>query len=184
MALLKRPPASTLATVAVGALMLGLGACATASASAPVVESAAGQVAGQVAPARDDLTAFPAAGADETRYVIRLPERANEDDYKVELIVGRTQMVDCNLHSLGGSIETRTAHGWGYDYFVVSKLDQGVSTLMGCPDNTLKEAFVRGGGAPMLVRYNSRLPVVVYAPRDVEVRYRIWSAGPEERAPH
>ncbi|WP_421731020.1 serine protease inhibitor ecotin [Brevundimonas sp.] len=179
MTVLNSRPASTLAAVAVGALMLGLGACATASASAPVVENAAGQVA----PGRDDLTAFPAATADQARYVIRLPERANEDDFKVELIVGRTQMVDCNLHSLGGAIETRTAQGWGYDYFVVSKLDQGVSTLMGCPDSTLKEAFVRGGGAPTLIRYNSRLPVVVYAPHDVEVRYRVWSAGPEEHAP-
>ena len=181
MNLLKRPPASTLAAAAVGVLMLGLGACATASASA--VDSVAGPVGGQAAAGSDDLAAFPAATADQTRHVIRLPERANEDDYKVELIVGRTQMVDCNLHSLGGAIETRTAQGWGYDYFVVGKLDQGVSTLMGCPDNTLKEAFVRGGGAPTLIRYNSRLPVVVYAPHDVEVRYRVWSAGPEERAP-
>jgi ecotin len=27
------------------------------------------------------------------------------------------------------------------------------------------------------VRYNSKLPIVVYAPTDVEVRYRIWSAS-------
>ena len=46
------------------------------------------------------------------------------------------------------------------------------------------EAFVRGGGEPALIRYNSRLPLVVYAPTDVEVRYRIWSAGAEQRAPH
>jgi serine protease inhibitor ecotin len=26
------------------------------------------------------------------------------------------------------------------------------------------------------IRYNTRLPVVVYAPEGVEVRYRIWSA--------
>ena len=33
-----------------------------------------------------------------------------------------------------------------------------------------------------LIRYNSRLPIVVYAPEGVEIRYRIWSAGPETKA--
>lgn len=169
-----RLPASMFA---LGALALSLGACATASASQPASPTS------QTAGAGDDLTAYPAARANEARHVIRLASRPNEDDYKVELIVGKTQMVDCNNHRLGGSIETRTAEGWGYDYFVVGDLGQGMSTLMGCPDNSRKEAFVRGGGEPMLIRYNSRLPVVVYAPRDVEVRYRLWSAGAEERAP-
>lgn len=170
-------PASNLVAVALGAMALGLGACATANASAPPAAPS------QNARAGDDLAAYPAASADQTRHVIRLPERTNEDNYKVELIVGKTQMVDCNNHRLGGSIETRTAEGWGYDYFVVSDLGGGMSTLMGCADNSRKEAFVRGGGEPMLIRYNSRLPVVVYAPRDVEVRYRLWTAGAEERAP-
>lgn len=164
--------------VAFGAVVMSLGACATANASSPP----SGPVP-QEAGAGDDLTAYPAASADETRHVIRLPVRPNEDDLKVELIIGRTQMIDCNHHSLGGSIEPRRAQGWGYEYFVVTGRLEGVSTLMGCPDNTRHEAFVRGGGEPTLVRYNSRLPVVVYAPRDIEVRYRIWTAGPEERAP-
>jgi ecotin len=36
--------------------------------------------------------------------------------------------------------------------------------------------FITLGGEPDLIRYNSRLPVVVYAPEGVEVRYRIWTA--------
>ena len=28
-----------------------------------------------------------------------------------------------------------------------------------------------------LVRYNSRLPIVLYTPDNVEVRYRLWRAG-------
>jgi len=31
-------------------------------------------------------------------------------------------------------------------------------------------------GEPLQIRYNSRLPVVVYAPKGYEVRYRIWNA--------
>ncbi len=33
--------------------------------------------------------------------------------------------------------------------------------------------FVTLGGDPYLIRYNSRLPVVVYVPEGAEVRYRI-----------
>jgi ecotin len=52
-------------------------------------------------------------------------------------------------------------------------------TLMAVdPDAPRVDRFVTLGGEPFLIRYNSRLPVVVYVPEGVEVRYRIWSAGP------
>jgi ecotin len=44
------------------------------------------------------------------------------------------------------------------------------------------QRFIAMGGEPYIIRYNSRLPVVVYAPEGVEVRYRIWSAEPETKA--
>ncbi len=31
--------------------------------------------------------------------------------------------------------------------------------------------------AQRFVRYNSKLPIVVYAPKDIDVNYRIWQAG-------
>jgi ecotin len=40
-----------------------------------------------------------------------------------------------------------------------------------------EERFITIGGDPFLIRYNSRLPVVVYVPKGVEVKYRVWSAG-------
>ncbi|TVS09801.1 MAG: proteinase inhibitor I4 serpin, partial [Planctomycetaceae bacterium] len=39
--------------------------------------------------------------------------------------------------------------------------------------------FITLGGEPFLIRYNSRLPVVVYVPEDAEVRFRIWNTTPE-----
>jgi len=42
--------------------------------------------------------------------------------------------------------------------------------------------FITIGGDPYIIRYNSRLPIVVYVPEGVEVRYRIWTAGPEVKA--
>lgn len=52
-----------------------------------------------------------------------------------------------------------------------------MATLMACPDQDLTEQFVQLGGNDFLLDYNSRLPIVVYTPSDVEVKYRIWQAG-------
>jgi ecotin len=44
------------------------------------------------------------------------------------------------------------------------------------PDAPKVERFITLGGEPRLLRYNSRLPLVVYVPDGVEVRYRFWRA--------
>jgi ecotin len=81
-----------------------------------------------------------------------------------------------NLVRLGATVEPRTLEGWGYTYYEVTGPDLTVSTMMVPPEGTpMKRAFVTV--APLLVRYNSRLPIVVYAPAGYEVRYRIWSAS-------
>jgi ecotin len=50
-----------------------------------------------------------------------------------------------------------------------------MSTLMAVPPGTAQVTkFV--SGTPLLIRYNSRLPVVIYAPQGSEIRYRIWQA--------
>lgn len=48
---------------------------------------------------------------------------------------------------------------------------------MACPDGTSKQDFVPVVGDGFLLRYNSKLPLVLYVPKDIEVRYRIWSAS-------
>lgn len=89
--------------------------------------------------------------------------------------------VDCNTHFLGGNLEERTAEGWGYNYYVQEDLGPVLSTQKGCPTGSERQAFVRSS-AETLLAYNSRLPIVVYAPADAEVRYRLWRAGEEQTA--
>lgn len=125
------------------------------------------------------LEPYPAAKDGYDRWVINLEPKAQEADYKVEVVIGQTMEVDCNTRRLGGQVEEKTVEGWGYNYYEVTKVSPPVSTLMACPDSSKRMAFVPMGGEPMLVRYNSKLPVVVYAPKNLEVNYRIWSTAPE-----
>jgi len=126
-----------------------------------------------------ELKAFPPAQEGTVRFVIALPhkERGEEDDFKVELIVGKEMLTDgVNLVRLGSSIEPRTLEGWGYTLYEVTGPSETISTLMAPPEGAPKvKAFVTA--APLHVRYNSRLPIVVYVPGGYEVRYRIWSAS-------
>ena len=133
-------------------------------------------VAMTAALAGDNMKAFPPAEAGMVRHVLQLPKQEDEAAFKVELIVGKTVDVDqTNKHWFGGEIKEETIEGWGFPRYMVSKLGPMASTLMAVDSNApVVKRFVAVGGEPHLIRYNSRLPIVVYAPEGVEVRYRIW----------
>ncbi len=129
--------------------------------------------------AGDNMKAFPPAKAGMVRYVLYLPKQDDESAFKVELIVGKRVRLDKgNRYFFAGEIKKEIIQGWGFPRYILSKLGPMAGTRMAIDPNTPKvERFVALGGEPYLIRYNSRLPVVVYVPEDVEVRYRIWSAG-------
>ena len=133
--------------------------------------------------AEDNIKAFPPAGEGMVRHVLQLLKQDDESAYKVELIVGRTIQVDeGNRYFFSGRIAEETIKGWGFPCYKVSALGQMAGTLMAIDPNAPKvNRFITLGGEPYLIRYNSRLPVVVYVPEGVEVRYRLWSAEPESR---
>ncbi len=134
--------------------------------------------------AGDNMKAFPPPDKGQIRYVIQLAEQDDESNYQVELIVGQTVEIDeINQYFFGGLIQQESIAGWGFTRYLVSELGPMAGTMMAVDPNAPKVArFIRVGGAPNLIRYNSRLPVVVYVPEGVEVRYRIWRAEPESKA--
>jgi len=134
--------------------------------------------------AADNMKAFPPAGKGMTRHVLQLPKQDDEYAFKVELIVGKTvQLDEGNRYFFGGKIKAVNIEGWGFTRYVVSELGPMAGTLVAVDPNAPKvPRFITIGGEPYLIRYNSLLPVVVYAPEGVEVRYRIWSAAPEAKA--
>ena len=133
--------------------------------------------------AGDNMMAFPPAKEGMVRYVLQLPKQDDESAFKVELIVGKTVLVDeKNRYFFGGKIEEETIKGWGFPYYNLRKLGPMAGTMMAIDPNAPKvNRFITLGGQPYLIRYNSRLPIIVYAPEGVEVRYRIWSVGPETK---
>lgn len=125
-----------------------------------------------------DISIFPKPQAGVTQWVINVPHSENDDQKKVEIYVGKTQEVDkCNNHILTGSFETKPLEGWGYEYLVFTTNGNIMATQMGCMDNTKAAKFIMA--QPQVMRYNGRLPIIVYAPEGYEVKYKIYKAEPE-----
>jgi ecotin len=126
-----------------------------------------------------ELRAYQAPEVGMERFVIALPEksRAEEGNYKVEIIPGKLMETDgVNYNFVNYQLETRVVQGWGYTYYQISGAGEQGSTLIGVDPNAPKKTeFV--AGQSLLVNYNSRLPLVVYGPTGSVVRYKIWQTS-------
>ena len=56
--------------------------------------------------------------------------------------------------------------------------ESSLRTLAPDPNAPQVDRFISVGGGETMLRYNRRLPIVVYVPDGVEVRYRLWRAEP------
>lgn len=132
----------------------------------------------------ENLKAYPAASEGMKRFVLHLEPKEKEELFRVELQVGKWVFLDdINQYFFGGKLQEETIEGWGFNKFVLNELGAMAGTKMAVPpDAPIDSRFITLGGEPQLLRYNSRLPVVVYVPEDVQVRYRIWSTEPETTA--
>src|SRR5512136_1307686 len=83
-----------------------------------------------------ELKAFPPAREGMERFVIVLQhkERGEEDNFQVEIIVGKEMLTDgVNVVRLGNTIEPRPLPGWGYTYYEVTGSSETLSTMMAPP---------------------------------------------------
>lgn len=123
-----------------------------------------------------DLKVFPSSVEGQQRQVIHLPRVADESRFMVELVPGKSAVVDCNLHSYRARIRRETVEGWGYPYYVLGRPTPGPTTLKACPQGSKSRRFVRVRGEGLMLPYNSRLPLVVYLPAGLQLKYRVWRA--------
>lgn len=156
-------------------LMLGLSVTAQSEEATPNAPTTPVETVSSIS---DPLDAFPAAESGFTRHVIRLPIGNFENDLRIELLPGKVIDVDCNSTHFSGQLEEKTLDGWGYNYYLLPEINGPVSTLMACPDDSKRKQFVPVISSGSLLHYNSRMPVVVYLPDGVELRWRTWVATP------
>lgn len=140
---------------------------------------------------RLDLSGYPKPVAGDRRWVIQLsgllpptsdPSLSpNPRDWRVQLMVGQTALVDCNQHSFSARIRAeRLPDGKGALYRV-SNVGPLISTRMACPGTQRDSTFVSMAGKPYVVPYNASVPIVVDVPAPLEVRWRIWKAEKESQ---
>ncbi|WP_433901891.1 ecotin [Sphingobacterium puteale] len=121
-----------------------------------------------------DLNIFPAAEKGYKKMVIEVPYSENDKNKKIEFSVGKWMEVDgCNNFNLAGSFEKKDLQGWGYDYYVFKTNGNVASTMMACPDKAKRNLFV--SAHPETVRYNGRMPIVIYVPEGYEAQFKIYS---------
>ncbi len=118
---------------------------------------------------------FPQAKKDQIQHVINLPKLNQEDQHKVEIFLAKKMAADCNLHSLQAELTTKDLKGWGYNYYEYTTKGHIASTMMACQEQPTMQSILSQG---TLLRYNSRMPLVIYTPKDYTVEYRVWSASP------
>jgi len=141
-----------------------------------------------------DLGRYPAPALGERRWLVELPATpppsrdpglsSSPEDWRVQLIPGRTIEVDCNRFSFGGRLRSQAVPGSDLRIVRISEVTPVASTRMACPPGEPTRRQFVPARAPELdaLRYNPRLPLVIYVPAGSEVRYRVFSAGPEQAA--
>lgn len=125
---------------------------------------------------KEDIKMFPNAEENYIQKVIRLEPKDDENNYMVEIMIGKKTITDsCNNYFLIGKLEEKNLEGWGYNYYNFTSTGDVASTLKGCMNSKSIEKIVYAENQK--VRYNSRLPIIIYTPKGYEVNYRIWSAS-------
>lgn len=164
-----------------GALLFGLFISGNTMATSPVHHDALDKIgikSTQYNPgnfiATDETKMFPAPSQGMVQFTLSLPKLSNEQDYKVEVVLGQYHMIDCNNHRYEGKLTQKTVDGWGYYYYELTDVMQGPATMMMCKDKPT-EKFVQINES-MLIDYDSRLPKVYYAPKGTQLHYRLWRA--------
>lgn len=118
------------------------------------------------------LRSFPEAKEGYKRNVINLPQRDREAQMKIEIYAGINKEVDCNSYGLTGTLEPKILEGFGYQYYEVQTEGQIMGTLKACPGQSKTLRYI--SMHPVMTGYNSNLPIIIYAPANVQIRYKIY----------
>ncbi|MGR5079455.1 ecotin family protein [Photobacterium swingsii] len=157
----------TLTTAVISALLLS--ACATQQNSTDDMKTS------HIAKVQSEMKAYPEAGEGMTRHTFILEPLDNENERLVEIVISKTLKLDCNHYMLADALVKKDVEGWGYPYYRYdANIEYMVGTLMACPEEQANQDKTVRAPRSELYRYNSKLPIVVYAPENLDVSYRVW----------
>ncbi|WP_444918686.1 ecotin family protein [Microbulbifer sp. JMSA003] len=124
----------------------------------------------------EPLDAFPEEVDGKLRHVIKLPKVVDESRFRVELIPGKSQVAECNLQSFSAPLRKDILPGWGYPFYVLSDLTPTTDTQKVCAQGSESRRFITVRGDGLMLPYSSKLPMVIYLPQGVQLKYRVWRA--------
>lgn len=125
-----------------------------------------------------DISMYPSPKEGFSMYTIQLEPKQNETNFQIELYAGKIAEVDCNKYQLLGEFSKHNLQGWGYSYYEFNSNGEVMGTRMACPEDSKHEEFVKS--SVVLVRYNSKSPIVVYLPNKMSLKYKIWERNKVE----
>lgn len=118
-----------------------------------------------------DTSMFPSIDGYQKIILAENPHRV--DGTLVGITAIKEVVADCNTLSLNGEIVEKNLEGWGYPYFQVEVSSQPAPmTKMMCPEPAAPKKLQIGN--ELILKYNSKLPVVVYYPEGVDVDFAIY----------
>ena len=123
-----------------------------------------------------DINQYPKATKTNEQHIINLPAIVGNDSQnkKVEIYVGKYMETDgCNQYNLNGKLDKKTVKSY-LDYYNFTTNGNVASTNMGCLNAKPENKFV--SSQPLLLDYNSNLPIVIYTPKGYSVQYKIFTA--------
>lgn len=125
---------------------------------------------------------FPPAIGNQEKHVINLPAKENESMYRIEIVQGKFLNVEsCNQYSFfTGEIVKKELKNYGYNYYTLNGFDDSkiISTTKYCPENKT-DRFIPITNSILYFIYNSKLPIVLYTPKNVKIKYRIFKKQSE-----
>ncbi|SNR33489.1 ecotin [Lutibacter agarilyticus] len=125
-----------------------------------------------------DISMYPVPKEGFSLYTIQLEPKQNEANFQIELYAEKIEEVDCNKYQLLGEFIKHNLEGWGYSYYEFNSNGDIMGTRMACPNSSKHEEFVKS--SVILVRYNSNIPIVVYLPNKMSLKYKIWERNEVE----
>jgi len=127
-------------------------------------------------PDKNNIYIFPDPEEGYKRYVVEVFHMPDENICKVELQIGKNIYSDCNEYKFEGKVEVKFLEN-NETYLYIPYIGKANAITSRQCNERKKDKFVFLSISDELwKKYNSAIPIVIYVPKEYEVRYRMWKS--------